>query len=80
VPRLKDVVDDHLGGLFGSRTESSTDEDWDVLETGRLPPDRPRSPRYERVSSIRKSLLSCLPVAVFQQAGMFREMTSTSSR
>ncbi len=51
VPRLKDVVDDHLVELFGKQTASSTGERWDVLETCQLRPDRPLSPSYERVSS-----------------------------
>jgi transposase len=50
VPRLKDVVDDHLVELFGSHAESPTSERWDVLETCQLAPDRPLSPGYERVS------------------------------
>jgi transposase len=50
VPRLKDVVDDHLIELFGNQTASPTSEHWDVLETCQLPPDRPLSPGYERVS------------------------------
>jgi len=51
VPRLKDVVDDHLVELFGSHPESPTSECWDVLETCQLPPERPLSPGYERVSA-----------------------------
>jgi transposase len=51
LPHLKDVVGDHLVELFGSQIESSTSERWDVLESCRLPPDRPRSPSYERVSA-----------------------------
>lgn len=78
IPRLKEVVGDHLAELFGDQDESETeieapdnapsplhplpattrsDSDageelrrWDVLETCRLDPERPRSQGYERIS------------------------------
>jgi len=50
VPRLKDVVDDHLVELFGTQADSSTSEHWNVVEECRLPSDRPLSPGYERLS------------------------------
>ena len=54
VPRLCEVVDDHLEHLFAAGTtigESSPDHDrWNLLETGRLDPERPPSGPYRRVS------------------------------
>ena len=51
VPRLKDVVDDHLVELFGAQADSSTTDHWNIVEECRLPADRPLSPSYERVSA-----------------------------
>jgi len=51
VPRLKDVVDEHLVELFGAPPAVATPERWDLLETCQLPPDRPLSVGYERVSA-----------------------------
>ena len=50
VPRLKDVVDDHLVELFGSQAALPTSDHWNVVEECRLRPDRPLSPGYERLS------------------------------
>ena len=50
VPRLKDVVDDHLVELFGTQAESPTSDHWNIVEECRLPADRPLSPGYERLS------------------------------
>jgi transposase len=50
VPRLKDVVDDHLVELFGNPSQETVSEHWDLFEECRLPPDRPLSPGYERLS------------------------------
>jgi len=54
VPRLSEVVDDHLEHLFVDGTtagEPSPDHDrWDLLETCRLDPQRPPSGPYHRIS------------------------------
>ena len=48
VPRLKDVVDDHLSNSSAQQAEPSTSEHWNIVEECQLPADRPLSPGYER--------------------------------
>jgi transposase len=58
MPRLKEVVDEHLVDLFdvGMGAEQVTDDTpaastrWDLLETCRLDPQRPPSGPYRRIS------------------------------
>ena len=56
VPRLKEVVDEHLVELIGKQDEPAEAGRWDVLEHCKLPPDRPPSPGYERLSHRKISL------------------------
>jgi transposase len=56
VPRLKEVVDEHLVELIGKQDEPAEEGRWDVLEHCKLPPDRPLSPGYERLSHRKISL------------------------
>jgi transposase len=58
VPRLKEVVDDHLielfdeGTILAQATDGDADEParWDLLEACRLDPHRPASGPYQRIS------------------------------
>jgi transposase len=64
VPRLKEVVDDHLVELFEDGLEGvgpPADEhgggpEWNLLDTCRLDPNRPPSGPYQRVSDRKVSL------------------------
>lgn len=56
VPRLKEVVDEHLVELIGKQDEPAEEGRWDVLEHCKLPPNRPLSPGYERLSHRKISL------------------------
>jgi transposase len=70
VPRLQEVIDDHLVDLFGpaahggegdgeaadSPSADRSSSRWDLLEECRLDPARPESPGYQRLSGQRISL------------------------
>jgi transposase len=63
VPRLREVVDDHLVALFaGDAAPDSVDDSapdapgrWDLLEACRLDPHRPPSGPYRRLSTLKIS-------------------------
>lgn len=62
VPRLSEVVDDHVVAVFGSDPAKAPPDGarrWDLLEECRLDPARPSSGPYRRLSDRKVSRTEC---------------------